>query len=120
MVPVMLFGAESWEPSTVKTGIPASLKRLKFLMVFSSVVFEGRAWWKRSPAIIMKSGFSSIVLSVSSVKALSKSCLLASSPYCAYPRCRSEAWTKLKAFTLLVFSRFRSCFFMFSCWGWLF
>ena len=101
MVPVMLLGAESWEPSTVKTGIPASLKRLKFLTVFSSVVFDGRAWWKRSPAIIMKSGFSSIVLSVNSVKALSKSCLLASIPYWAYPKCRSEAWTKLNAFTLL-------------------
>ena len=81
MVPVIVLGAESWEPSTVKTGISASLSRLKFLIVFSSVVLDGLAWWKRSPAIIMKSGFSSMVLSTSSVKVLSKSCLLASKPY---------------------------------------
>jgi hypothetical protein len=83
MVPVMVLGAESCEPSTVRTGIPASFKRLKFRMVFSKVMFDGRAWWNRSPAIIMKSGFNSRVLSTVSVKALSKSCLRASKPYCA-------------------------------------
>jgi hypothetical protein len=82
MVPVMALGAESCEPSTVKTWIPTSLRRLKFFMVLSSVTFEGRAWWNRSPAIIMKSGFSSMVLSTSSRKALSKSSRLASKPYC--------------------------------------
>jgi hypothetical protein len=44
IVPVIVFGAESWLPSTVSTGIPASLNRLKLLIVFSSVVFDGRAW----------------------------------------------------------------------------
>lgn len=66
MVPVMMLGAESCEPSTVRTGISASRRRLKFLIAFSSVVFDGRAWWNRSPAIMMKSGFSSMVLSTSS------------------------------------------------------
>lgn len=82
-MPVMVFGAESCEPSTVKTGMLASFRRLKLRMVFSNVLLDGLAWWKRSPAIIMKSGLSAIVLSTSSLNALSKSCLLASKPYCA-------------------------------------
>ncbi len=41
IVPVMVFGAESCEPSTVKTGMSASFSRLKFRIVFSKVVFEG-------------------------------------------------------------------------------
>ena len=82
MVPVMMLGAESCEPSTVKTGIPASRKRLKFLMAFSNVTFEGWAWWNKSPAIIMKSGFNLMVLSISSWKTRSKSSRLTSKPYC--------------------------------------
>ena len=82
MVPVITLGDESCEPSTVKTGIPASRRRLKFFMVFSNVALDGRAWWNRSPAIIMKSGFNSMVLSTSSWKDLSKSSRLTSRPYC--------------------------------------
>ena len=78
---VIVFGAESCDPSTVKTGMPASFNRLKLRMVFSKVWLDGLAWWKRSPAIIKKSGFNWIVLSTSSLKASSKSCLRASKPY---------------------------------------
>lgn len=82
MVLVMVLGAESCEPSTVNTGIPASFSRLNVRIVFSKVTLDGRAWWKRSPAMMMKSGLSSMVLSTTSRKALSKSCLRASNPYC--------------------------------------
>ena len=82
IVLVMVLGAESCDPSTVNTGIPASFSFLKVRIVFSSVTLDGRAWWKRSPAIIIKSGLISSVFSTSSRKALSKSCLLVSKPYC--------------------------------------
>ncbi len=108
IVLVIVFGALSCEPSTVKTGMFWSLRRLKFLIAFSSVVLFGLAWWKRSPAIIRKSGLSCIALSTSSVRALSKSCLLVSNPYCWYPRCRSDAWMKVNDFKML----FPCCF-----WG---
>lgn len=73
MVPVITLGAESWEPSTVSTGISASLSRLKLVMAFSRVMLDGRACWKKSPAMIMKSGFSSMVLSTTSWNAVLKS-----------------------------------------------
>lgn len=82
MVLVMMFGATSCEPSTVRTGMPAPFRRLKFFIAFSNVMFAGRGCWKRSPAIIMKSGFNAMVLSTSSSNAFSKSSRLASSPYC--------------------------------------
>ena len=42
-MPVITLGAESWEPSTARTGIPASLSFLKLIIAFSRVMFEGRA-----------------------------------------------------------------------------
>jgi len=38
---VIMFGAESWPPSTAKTGMPASLNRLKLVIAASSVTFDG-------------------------------------------------------------------------------
>ncbi len=96
MVPVMRLGARSWDPSTARTGTPASRRRMNCVMAASRVALEGRACWKRSPATTMKSGFSSRVLSTTSRKAAVKSSCRASRLYCAYPRCRSATWTKLK------------------------
>jgi hypothetical protein len=39
-----VLGAESCDPSTVRTGMPASFSRLKLRMVFSKVTFEGLGW----------------------------------------------------------------------------
>ena len=81
MVLVIMLGAESWEPSTANTGIPASLRRRRLDIADSKVEFVGRACSKMSPARIMKSGFSSIVLSTSSENTFSKSFRRASRLY---------------------------------------
>ncbi len=42
MVSVMTLGAQSWEPSSLSTGILAGFKSCRGCMAFLRIMFEGR------------------------------------------------------------------------------